>query len=64
MKVILTQDNFYNCSILIDHANGSAQPLVLCDVDETWYDENSSELPTHSEVIEDTETLLITNKNL
>jgi len=64
MKAILTQDNFYNCSILIDHANGSAQPLVLCEVDETWYAENVSELPTHSEVIEDGDTLIITNKNL
>jgi len=64
MRLILTQDNFYTNPELINHANGSTQPLVMCDVTNEWYIANVENLPTHSEVIEDGDTLIITNKNL
>ena len=63
-KIILTSDNFYTSPELINHANGSARPLVMCDVTNEWYIANVENLPAHSEVIEDAETLVITNKNL
>lgn len=64
MRIILSDDNFYTSPELINHANWSARPLVMCDVTNEWYIANVENLPTHSEVIEDGETLVITNKNL
>lgn len=64
MKIILKEEYFYTTPELINHANGSAKPLVMCDVTNEWYIANVENLPNHSEVIEDGETLIITNKNL
>jgi len=64
MKIILKEEYFYTNPELINHANGSAQPLVMCDVTNEWYIANVENLSNHSEVIEDGDTLIITNKNL
>jgi hypothetical protein len=61
IKLILTSDDFYTNPELINEANGTAQPNVICEVSHEWYINNLDGLPPHREIIQDGDNELIIN---